>query len=116
MNLVEIENTIKELESGEATFASCEKLANLYIVRDHLLPKDEVVKEYTDIFTAYEKFCSTKADYQQNKLPKEAVIADINLLCNEVYEFLLILYSNSDMTEEREAIFKHLDKFYIKLR
>lgn len=36
MNREVIEKSIKELEQAEATYASCERLASLYIVRDHM--------------------------------------------------------------------------------
>jgi hypothetical protein len=36
ISLKEIEKTIAELESGETSFSNCEKLANLYVVYDHL--------------------------------------------------------------------------------
>lgn len=35
MNIGMIADTIKELEKEEPTFAMCQKLASLYIVRDH---------------------------------------------------------------------------------
>lgn len=36
LSLDEIEKTILELESKDTTFSVCERLAPLYIVRDHL--------------------------------------------------------------------------------
>ena len=36
MNMKEIENTIYELENGETTYQKCQKLANLYVVKDHM--------------------------------------------------------------------------------
>ena len=36
MNIEVIEKSIKDLEQAEATYASCERLASLYIVRDHM--------------------------------------------------------------------------------
>ena len=36
ISLEELEKTIIELESRDTTFATCERLAWLYIVRDHL--------------------------------------------------------------------------------
>lgn len=36
VSLEEIEKTISELEGRDTSFANCEKLAWLYIVRDHL--------------------------------------------------------------------------------
>ena len=38
ISLDEVEKTILELESKDTTFAVCERLAWLYIVRDHLMP------------------------------------------------------------------------------
>lgn len=39
LNLREIEEAIKELESGSSTYNNCMKLASLYIVRDELMKK-----------------------------------------------------------------------------
>ena len=40
-----IEREIRELEArGETTYAQCERLAWLYVVRDHLLPEDSDTK------------------------------------------------------------------------
>ena len=40
VSLEKIEKEIKDLEeSGSTTFAVCEKLATLYVVRDHLMEK-----------------------------------------------------------------------------
>ena len=36
MNIDEINREILTLEKGQTTFANCEKLSQLYIVRDHL--------------------------------------------------------------------------------
>lgn len=36
LNLDEIDKTILDLENHDTTYAACEKLAWLYIVRDHL--------------------------------------------------------------------------------
>lgn len=36
ISIEEIEKTISELEGRDTSFANCEKLAYLYIVRDHL--------------------------------------------------------------------------------
>lgn len=44
MNIDEIDREIKALEKGQTTFAACEKLAQLYIVRDHLISADDVQK------------------------------------------------------------------------
>lgn len=38
INLETIERSIDELEHREASYRTCERLAWLYVVRDHLLP------------------------------------------------------------------------------
>lgn len=40
LNLREVEEAIRDLENGSATFNNCMKLASLYIVRDELRQKD----------------------------------------------------------------------------
>lgn len=38
LSIDEIENTILDLENHDTTFSTCEKLAWLYIVKDHIKP------------------------------------------------------------------------------
>lgn len=45
MNMKEINNTIYELENGDTNHAACQKLAALYIVRDHAEQKQETQHE-----------------------------------------------------------------------
>ena len=103
MNVSEITNTIIELENGDTTFASCEKLASLYIVRDHL-SADEVIAEYNDILPSDRDYCIDKAEYQKGNKTKEFIVSSINNVCKETNEFLFRLYCNTDMTEERIVI------------
>lgn len=49
MNMKEINNTIYELENGETTHASCQKLAALYIVKDHIEGQDPDKEIINDI-------------------------------------------------------------------
>lgn len=42
ISLDEVEKTILELESKDTSYAVCEKLAYLYIVRDHIKPNGSV--------------------------------------------------------------------------
>lgn len=41
ISIEEIDRTISELEGRDTSFANCEKLAWLYIVRDHVQPSQE---------------------------------------------------------------------------
>lgn len=47
MDVREIVREIEALENGRATYSTVEKLALLYIVRDHLAPEERTVKEYS---------------------------------------------------------------------
>ena len=40
LNLREVEEAIRDLQSGSATYNNCMKLASLYIVRDQMRKKD----------------------------------------------------------------------------
>lgn len=42
--------------------------------------------------------------YQLNELPKQTVVYAMKDVCKELNEFVHILYSNTDMQEEREEI------------
>lgn len=121
MDFKTIQNTIEELENSETNFFNCQNLAHLYIVREYYRPKqssllseDELLtKELSDIFPQYRKYIELKKKYQSKEIPKEAVIGSMEALCEELCEeikdFLLLLYCNSDMPEERKSIKDVLD-------
>lgn len=122
MDLYLIDSTIDELEQGETTFANCEKLASLYIIKEHFKQYplvlrglyDEVEDELNDIAPQYKSYCEIKREYQLGKTTKEAVIKSIKGVCKEIEEFLQILYSNTDMPEEREQLKLFINKIYNK--
>lgn len=101
LDIKEIENTIAMLENGETTFASCEKLAALYIVRQNFAPKkDEVEKEYQDILPSYELYKEIKRKFQLHEVGEEQVASVFSMLCQEISEFLRIVYSNLSIENE----------------
>ena len=106
LDLQEVNNTIEQLEQGETTFASCEKLASLYIVREHFreVPPDQVKKEYRDILPSYEQYVETKKRFFLHEVPEDAVIAKTHSLCIEIQEFLSMLYSNTENALERSEL------------
>jgi len=113
VNYRELVSTIKELEQKPFTYDICHKLASLYVVRDNMYrdtsvtsqnAHTDVLKEYSDILSSYNEYCAIKRDYQLQKTTRDAVITEINIVCKEISEFIHILYSNSDMPEERDAI------------
>lgn len=109
INLNEIENTIKELEEGQTTFANCQKLANLYIVKEHLQPtkyteKNTVIKEYNDILPMYSKYCDIKRKYQMKELTEEALTEAIQKVSREIKEFIKTLYANVETQNEKQIL------------
>lgn len=127
LNLEEINNTITELENGHTTYENCLKLASLYIVKQNLHREkksdtgdfsrghDDVVKEYSDILSAYSEYCDTKRRYQMNEISIRKVLQEMKNVCDEIVEFIRILYSNSDVAEERQQIvnmISQLDTLY----
>lgn len=118
MDIQEIKNTIKELEAGETTFASCQKLASLYVVIDRLekaepiQEPDEVENELDDILPAYIKFRDIKKQYQLDEITEEKVLNQMMLVCMEIEEFIHTMYSGTDMAEERHIIVGTLTNLY----
>lgn len=103
MDIAEINNTIAELENGETTFASCDKLASLYIVREHL-NEDEVINEYNDILPSYSEYCEYKRKYQLGEVTERCVELSMQKVCQEISEFIHTLYISIDTVEERKII------------
>lgn len=108
MGTKEIDDMIKELESSEFSLSNARNLAALYTVRDKQ-GEDEVTQELNDILPSYRKYVDVKRDYQLKKVSKDIVLDKMKDACREIREFLHILYSGTDMEEERE-IFKQMVK------
>lgn len=104
VDLHEVNTAIKGLESQELTFDICQKLANLYIIKEYQENTDEVVAEYNDILPSYRKFCEVKRAYQLAEISEETVYKQLELLCSEISEFLHILYNNTDTQHEHDII------------
>lgn len=124
MNLELVQNTIEQLENLDTTFENCQNLASLYIVRDMYKPRksqlleDELVaKELSDIFPQYRNYREIKKKYQLKELDKSALIHSMELLGQELEEFLTLLYKDTDTQEERDLLEKILQRtlfFYQK--
>ena len=106
MDIKAIEDNIKELENSVTTVDNVQELACLYIVKDNLLKTNTnpVEQELSDILPAYKKFCETKRKYQLREITEDAVLHDMKMLCQELKEFILSLYSNSDFYKERSIL------------
>lgn len=114
MDMTDIDRTIKELEKDSTTFENCQKLASLYIVRqfyktgDMRMVKrdttDIIYKELSDILPHYNDYCRKKREFQLHNADKSIVLDSLNVLCQEITEFLHILYVSTDMPAERHII------------
>lgn len=118
MNLEEINNTIEALEQSSTTFGNCEKLASLYICRDNLTKSvqsnPQVEQEINDILPQYREYCTIKRRYQLHEISDELVISSMRRVCTEIKEFIQILYSSTDMPDEREQIHEMLSELNSK--
>ena len=113
MNIEIIDEMIEELEESDTTYANVADLAALYIVKDKL-PVDKITKELNDIFPAYNVYKAIKRDYQLNNTDKSKVIRQMKFVCEELSEFICMLYSNSDLEEERQMILDTLKNLNCK--
>lgn len=120
MDMYMIDSTIEELEQSDTNFSNCDKLAMLYIIKDHYKKYppvlrglcDEVEEELNDIAPQYKKYCDIKREYQLGNTQKESVIKSIRLVTTEIKEFITILYNNTDMQEERKELKEMLRTLY----
>lgn len=102
MNIQEITDTIEELENGPTTYDSCMKLASLYTVRDKLHTDTE--KELNDILPQFRMYVAVKTKYQLGELKEEDLIFAMKSMCRDIQEFILTLYNNTELPEERIII------------
>ena len=75
---------------------------------------DEVEEELNDIAPQYKSYCEIKRDYQLGKTTKEAVIKAMHGVCKEIEDFIQLLYSSTDMPEERDELKLLINKIYNK--
>lgn len=102
MNMQEITDTIEELENGPTTYDSCMKLASLYTVRDNFHSDTE--KELNDILPQFRMYVAVKTKYQLGELKSDDLIFAMKSMCRDIEEFMLTLYSNTELPEERKIM------------
>jgi hypothetical protein len=103
---------ITELENTLQSFTDLQRLADLYIIKDVQKSRSNSIvdtsnitlQELNDILPQFRNYCMIKKRYQLNELPKQTVVYAMKDVCKELNEFVHILYSNTDMQEEREEI------------
>lgn len=103
LNLEEINNTIEELECGDTTFSACSKLASLYIVRDKLSEKvdlvpesniDEQISDIQNLFVTY---------------MRDRTITNLNNMLDSTYKMISELYHTCSDPNERNIFHKFID-------
>ena len=112
LSLDEIDGMITELENTLQSFTDLQRLADLYIIKDAQKSRlnsivdtsNVTLQELNDILPQFKNYCMIKKRYQLNELPKQTVVYAMKDVCKELNEFVHILYSNTDMQEEREEI------------
>ena len=117
LDIHEVDKTIQELEDGQTSFATCAKLADLYIVRKYFQTSKEMQEEYghdygdahvkeelRDILPSYTEYCDLKKHYQMGEITEKPVLNSLDRMCKEIYEFMETLYRSTDMAEERDAL------------
>lgn len=106
LDIKEIEEAIQELEQGDATYTSCSKLASLYIVRDKLTNKVDLVPE-SDIDEQIEDIQGLFVNYM-----KERNIANLNLMLDATYKMISELYHTCSDPNERLLFKKFIQNVY----
>lgn len=122
MDIQAIQDNIEELELGDTTIDNVQELSALYIVKEHLLQtvgkskSDVVSSELDDILPSYRNYVSAKEQYQQKSVGEEVVIHSLELLCQEIREFLIALYGSTDFYKERKIIRSMMDAVSSKIQ
>lgn len=98
-----IEEAIQELEQGEATYTSCSKLASLYIVRDKLGEKVDLVPE-SDIDEQISDIQSLFITYMRDRN-----ITNLNNMLDSTYKMISELYHTCSDPNERNIFHKFID-------
>ena len=110
MDIDIIEQNIQDLENADTSFCNVEELAMLYIVQDHLKNRlqTQIEDELDDILPVYKKYIDVKQKFQLNQVDDTAVLHYFSLVCQEIKEFLLTLYSGTSTLKERKQLYKML--------
>ncbi len=111
MNIEDINKEIDRLVVDNS-YESCQKLASLYIIKDHLRPETQNTadKELLDVLPSYNRYVAIKTNYQLGNAGEKAVEIAFKSVCQEIFEFIVALYSGTNSKEERQHIFTLLKK------
>ena len=114
MRIEEIDDWIEDLENADTNADNVIELASLYIVKENLRDGiqgkvDGVSTELDDIFPAYHKYKDKRKRQQLQELPTDACISELSLLCKEIQDFIIALYSQASLLKERRILVAMID-------
>ncbi len=115
----ELLNSIRDIEQSASTHQQCQKLADLYIIYDHLYGLKEAAHSYQapksqgEILPAYFGYVDAKQAYQVGDVPKEKVLRSLDSLIYELKELIREIYRSTEMPEERERLKNLSEQFKI---
>lgn len=106
LDISDINATIKYYEKQGTNLENCRILADLYTCKSYIENNynNEETKELNDILPMYQEYCSVKREYQLGNIDKIKVINSMKNVCKELKDFITLLYSCTDMQEERELL------------
>ena len=115
MELIEVNNLIKELESADSSLSTARNLAALYIIQGQLQGRltdvvtqsnDAVLTELYEVIPSYKQYVVAKRRYKLNEVSEDIVISTLSRLGKEITDFIKTLYTATASDEERKILHK----------
>lgn len=109
MDIQMIEEAIQELEQSPTSVENVKNLANLYICMQNLKkrlksPPGAFKADVNDLFPAYDRYCNAKKAVQAGEGSEEEMLNSLSLLCQELRDLHVSLYSSSGSRKERRIL------------
>ena len=115
MDIIEINNAIKELESADSSLSNVRNLASLYIVQGQMQGKlnsvlqqsnDAVLTELYEVVPSYKQYVIAKRRRQLNEISEDLVLDTLSRLGKELKDFIQSLYTATASENERIMLAK----------
>ena len=115
MNIVEVNDAIKELESSDSSLSNIRNLASLYIVQGQMQGKlnsvmqqsnDAVLNELYEVIPSYKQYVIAKRRRQLNEISEDLVLDTLSRLGKELKDFVKSLYTATASENERIILAK----------
>lgn len=115
MNIIEVNDAIKELESADTSLSNIRNLASLYIVQGQMQGKlnsvmqqsnDAVLTELYEVIPSYKQYVIAKRRRQLNEISEDLVLDTLSRLGKELRDFVKSLYTATASENERILLSK----------